>query len=99
MYCHGGLQGLCSGVIGQFLNSDSELPQKAAFSAWRIDILKMSPGAFKRQAHRLPEQGETWPKSGLCLGQMASVQACCATHYVHLAERYSTAPAALLIKQ
>lgn len=44
-------------------------------------------------------KGETWPKSGLCLGQMASVQASCATHDVHLAERYSTAPAVLLIKQ
>lgn len=99
MYCHGGLQGLCLGVTGLFLNSDSEIPQKAAFSAWRIDILKMSPGAFKGRRTGFLSKGETWPKSGLCLGQMASVQASCATHDVHLAERYSTAPAALLIKQ
>lgn len=45
------------GVIGQFLNSDSEIPQEAAFCARRIDILKMSPGVFNRQEHRLPGQG------------------------------------------
>lgn len=60
MFYKGGLQGLWE-PCGQFLTFDSEIPKEAVFSAWRIDIVKMSPGPSTRQEHRLLGKGETVP--------------------------------------
>lgn len=50
-----------------------EIHLEAGFSAWRMELLKMSPRASKRQEHRLPGRGETRSKSGSALAKWPQI--------------------------
>lgn len=77
MLCEAGLQKACAGAMGQSLNSGSDVSPEAAFR--RTELLKMSPGASKRQERRLPERGGDqakvwalpWP-NGLRTGELCN---------------------------